>query len=262
MGGGPDFWDQLHAENESEISGGVYPLRSAPEREMLRILLERGQPGPGQDLVELGCGSSRYLPYAAQASGASIHGVDFSTRGLEQTRAALEAVGANPAGIVEATIEEFVEANPARFDVVASFGLIEHFDDLGEVLGWHVACARPGGRIVVTAPNFNHVNLGWTRRVAPGLFSWHRRVEPERVAELLSAAGVRDIRVEHIGGPRLFAYPEPEGRSRAQHLGALLARKALNGGGEAINRLAPAVARRLSGPRLAPFFAVSGTRVG
>lgn len=256
------MWDRVHARSRGEIADGVYPLRSAPEREILRVLLERGRPGAGDRLVELGCGSSRYLPYAARETGARIHGVDFSAIGIEQARRGLEAVGADPSGIVEGTIEELVAASPGSFDVVASFGLIEHFDDLAEVLGWHVACARPGGRIVITAPNLNHANLTWSQRVAPALFTWHRRVEPHRTAELLGEMGVSDLRVEHLGGPRLFAYPDPEARSRAQHLTAQVTRKALNAVGEAVNRVAPGAARRLSGPRLSPFFAVSGTRAG
>ena len=89
-GGEPALWDSVHARHEKVLEQGLHPLRSAPERAILRTMLERGAPGRGQVFLELGCGSSRLLPYVARDTEAELRGVDFSPLGIEQTRAALE----------------------------------------------------------------------------------------------------------------------------------------------------------------------------
>jgi 2-polyprenyl-3-methyl-5-hydroxy-6-metoxy-1,4-benzoquinol methylase len=258
--GGPRrLWDEHHAEAEAELENGLYKLRSAPERALLRATIALITPAAGKELVELGCGSSRYLPYLARDAGVRVNGVDFSKRGLQQTREGLASVGADDSGIVEGRIEEYVEAHAGRFDAVVSYGLIEHFSDLEMIVSCHIAAARPGGRILVAAPNLHRLNLAWARRVAPELFEWHRPISASETASVIAAAGGVETSIAFLGGPRLFADPE-RGRTRLQHLAALATRKLVNGAGEAAYRLAPRLAEGVAGERFSPFFAVAATR--
>jgi SAM-dependent methyltransferase len=259
-GGTPDMWDEVHAGNEGQAADGLYPLRSAVERDILDAVLSTCHLGPGVTITELGVGSSRYLPHLATRTGARVAGVDFSRLGLDHVRRALALVGAPSDQIVEGDIADYARERAGEFDAVMSVGLVEHFDDLDEVVSWHFACARPGGRVLIVAPNLDSVNLAWARRTAPGLFSWHRPVSARQIAEVAGSVGGRDVSVSWIGGPRLFAYPEPDLRSARQHRSALATRKAFNGLGEALHRLSPAAARALAARRLSPFFAVAATR--
>ncbi len=259
-GGDPALWDSVHAGQRESLEGSVYPLRSAPERAILRTVLERARPQLGETVLELGCGSSRYLPYVALETGASIIGVDFSPLGVRQTRRALASVGADPTGIFEGRIEDFVENHPDEFDVVVSHGLVEHFDDLRRAVRWHLSTTRVGGRVVITAPNLDRANLAWARRVAPNLFRWHRPVSAPQIASLVRDGGGTEIISEYLGGPRLFAYPEPGSSSPTRHRTALVARKIANGSSELIHRCAPKLAERAGGAAFSPFFAVSATR--
>lgn len=45
-----------------------------------------------------------------------------------------------------------------QYDLVCSFGLIEHFTDLKEILKIHVKYMKPGGRLIIALPNFRGVN--------------------------------------------------------------------------------------------------------
>ncbi|GAB3920269.1 class I SAM-dependent methyltransferase [Mucilaginibacter myungsuensis] len=49
------------------------------------------------------------------------------------------------------------------FDMVLSFGLIEHFSDTKDILKHHLRFLKPGGVLFVTLPNFKGVN-GWIQR--------------------------------------------------------------------------------------------------
>jgi SAM-dependent methyltransferase len=259
-GGPTELWDRLHERNKRGASRGVYPLRSAPERAMLRMTLERAHLQPRETLLELGCGAARYLPQAARELRCRPHGVDFSSAGVEQTKRALESLEIASDGIVEARIEDYVRRHPNRFDAVVSYGLVEHFSDLDEVVGWHFRCLRIGGRVLIAAPNLHSWNLGWARRVAPKLFTWHQPISADAVAHALAGRGASEIEIDFLGGPRLFAYPEPDGRTVGQHALALIARKVVNGAGEVFQRVSARASDRLAGERMSPFFAVSATR--
>ena len=254
-GAAPSIWDDLHRRNAPE-GAGVYPLRSAPERAILASALAHCRLRPGDRVLELGCGASRFLPQLALTAGVEVAGVDFSEEGVAQTRRALVGVGVDCGEISLGAIEAYVPRVEGSFDAVVSFGLVEHFDDLELIVAQHFQCARPGGRVFVEAPNLSGPNLAWMRRVAPSLLKWHRPLDAERVAAAFRAAGATDVSVEHLGGPRLFAPPDP-GRLSA---GAWAVRKTVNGLGELASRVAPRGSARLAGAPLSAYFAVSGTR--
>ena len=44
------------------------------------------------------------------------------------------------------------------FDLVASFGLIEHFRDLNSILSAHIKFLKPGGILLISLPNFMGIN--------------------------------------------------------------------------------------------------------
>ncbi|MBK0378022.1 class I SAM-dependent methyltransferase [Mucilaginibacter segetis] len=50
-----------------------------------------------------------------------------------------------------------------QYDMVLSFGLIEHFNDTKFIIGEHIKFLKPGGTLFITLPNFKAVN-GWVQR--------------------------------------------------------------------------------------------------
>jgi 2-polyprenyl-3-methyl-5-hydroxy-6-metoxy-1,4-benzoquinol methylase len=49
---------------------------------------------------------------------------------------------------------DFFAVTDRQFDVVASFGFVEHFTNLTEVIRRHVELMRPGGYLVLSVPHF------------------------------------------------------------------------------------------------------------
>jgi len=49
------------------------------------------------------------------------------------------------------------------YDMVLSFGLIEHFSDTSAIIKTHLQFLKPGGVLFITLPNFTGVN-GWVQR--------------------------------------------------------------------------------------------------
>jgi len=257
-GGSPAFWEGYMAD--AEVYDGR-PFRSAPDRALLDAALTFTGLWQSETVVELGCGSSSFLSRIALATGARVAGVDFAPESLARTKAALRRLGFDNSRLVLGTIDEFVAAHEGEFDVVLSFGLIEHFGDLEAIIAAHFRCARPGARIFIAAPNLAHVNLAWIRLVAPSLLTWHRPLDLADVKLHVLSCGGADLRAEYLGGVRLFANPErPNGRRSLRFVTGQIVRRCVNGLGELTYRLAPATSTRFAGARLSPFFAVCASK--
>jgi len=50
-----------------------------------------------------------------------------------------------------------------KYDMVLSFGLIEHFSDTASIIKTHLQFLKPGGTLFITLPNFTGVN-GWVQK--------------------------------------------------------------------------------------------------
>ncbi len=74
--------------------------------------------------------------------------------------------------------EDFLEVRGVAFDVVASFGFVEHFDAPEDIVARHAAMVKDGGYLVIAVPHFG------------GLQALFRRL-------LLRAEAVRDMLAVH-----------------------------------------------------------------
>jgi 2-polyprenyl-3-methyl-5-hydroxy-6-metoxy-1,4-benzoquinol methylase len=259
LGGTPELWDPIHSAADAIVPDEVY-FRSGPARAIRAALLGCVGSVPKQRVVELGCGGSRWLRILSQRCSAQVWGVDFSQPGVESTRRQLRDAGVSDANITLSEIHAFVERHSGMFDLVVSFGLVEHFYDISEILATHVRCARPGGRVFVTAPNLSALNLRWARVFASDILSWHRPISAADVALAFEHQRCTDVRCHYLGGPRLFVGPTKKGcPSPGVRTMARVACKAFNGAGEILYRVSPPLASRLAGPCLSPYFAVSAT---
>jgi trans-aconitate methyltransferase len=67
----------------------------------------------------------------------------------------------NDIHIIEADLFKY---KPERqYDIVSSFGLIEHFSDTKDIIARHLQFLKPGGTLFITLPNFRSVN-GWVQK--------------------------------------------------------------------------------------------------
>jgi len=63
--------------------------------------------------------------------------------------------------IIEADLFNYTPTQ--LYDMVLSFGLIEHFSDTAAIIKTHLQFLKPGGTLFITLPNFTGVN-GWVQR--------------------------------------------------------------------------------------------------
>jgi 2-polyprenyl-3-methyl-5-hydroxy-6-metoxy-1,4-benzoquinol methylase len=107
---------------------------------------------PGIRYVELGCAPGKILAWVAKQLDTDVSGLDYSERGIQWSRRLFETLGLS----ADLRCEDVRAASfePGTFDLVFSAGLVEHFDDPREIVRTHVLLLRPGGRAVITVPNY------------------------------------------------------------------------------------------------------------
>ncbi len=137
------YWDRSYADMAPTV---------APPGDVVRTWLETQIPRPTgeQHVLEVGCFPGRYLGVLGQL-GYTVHGIDL-TPAVRRMKPGLDALGLRTGDFHEA---DFLSFEPGRrYDVVCSFGFIEHFQDWAAVLRKHAALVAPGGRIIIETPNF------------------------------------------------------------------------------------------------------------
>ena len=110
---------------------------------------------PGMRVLELGCAPGKMLAWTAAVLHADIAGLDYSQRGIEWARELTGRLGL-PADLRAEDVFT-TSFSPGSFDVVYSFGLIEHFSDPRAIVRAHVQLARPGGTVLIGVPHYGGI---------------------------------------------------------------------------------------------------------
>lgn len=149
---GERYWDDVWAAADAADMNPATPgFRNRVDRSfdaMFRAIL----PERPFELIEVGCAHSPWLAHFAREHGARVCGLDYSERGCEIERAMLRDAGVD-GEVVCGDLFEPPMSLRARFDVVVSFGVMEHFDDTTAAARALAAYLTPGGVVVTVIPN-------------------------------------------------------------------------------------------------------------
>jgi SAM-dependent methyltransferase len=126
---------------------------------------------PGSRVLEVGCAPGKFLLWCAMAKQAQACGVEYAENSHRATVELFKAAHA-PGDIRR---EDFMQTTlePGSFDLVYSFGVIEHFDDPRPMVKQHFDMLKPGGTAIVTVPHFG-AGYGWLcRRMSREAYDLH-----------------------------------------------------------------------------------------
>jgi SAM-dependent methyltransferase len=101
-------------------------------------------------------------------------------------------------------VEDFFNFYPEEsFDVVCSFGFIEHFYNFEDVIARHAALVKEGGCLMITTPNFRGAIQNFLHRhYDKGNLVLHnlKSMAPDKWAIVLENLGFEIIYKGHFGG--------------------------------------------------------------
>jgi 2-polyprenyl-3-methyl-5-hydroxy-6-metoxy-1,4-benzoquinol methylase len=102
--------------------------------------------------IEIGSYPGHFLPILGQL-GYELHGIDFHPLNKTAIPEWLAKEGFKTGNFVSDDFFSF--KNPEAYDVVMSFGFIEHFIDFKNVILKHSALVKKDGHLIITTPNFS-----------------------------------------------------------------------------------------------------------
>jgi SAM-dependent methyltransferase len=127
---------------------------SAPWHELVKEYL-RSVPASAADMLEIGCGRGEFSAWLAchlPRGGRSV-AADFSATALRRARQTLSDRAIHRVSCSMADIQALPFRNET-FDLVVSCETVEHVTDPARAIGELARVLRPGGRLVLTTPNY------------------------------------------------------------------------------------------------------------
>jgi 2-polyprenyl-3-methyl-5-hydroxy-6-metoxy-1,4-benzoquinol methylase len=110
----------------------------------------------GGDLFEVGCYPGSFSIYLAENYKYRVSGIDFYPSYKERIIPELLNKGLQVGEYIEG---DFLEYRPkSQYDLVCSFGFIEHFIDIEDIIRRHIDLVKVGGTLILTCPNFKGAN--------------------------------------------------------------------------------------------------------
>ena len=143
-----DYWD---------ASYNNLVLAKAPPRDAVRQWLQSHVPAGSGECLEVGCFPGRYLAVFGEL-GYRLHGIDLTPRVQSDLPRWLETEGFRIGDFSRCDVCDY--SPPSPFDIVCSFGFIEHFANWENIVRIQASWVKPGGLLIMTAPNFR----GWIQR--------------------------------------------------------------------------------------------------
>ncbi len=198
---GREYWNALWQGGRplSPINPHKRGLRNYAYRHLhqaFAAVLADANPG-GKQLIEIGCGGSRWLAYFHHTHGCQISGIDYSRQGCAATQTLLDQLGIT-GNIIEGDFLAPPADQTGKFHFAFSNGLVEHFTDTVAAV---TACAtflKPGGLMITLVPNMTGP-LGWLQRFFDRpLYEKHVPLTREHLAQAHTEAGLEVISSTYV----------------------------------------------------------------
>jgi len=143
-----------------------------------------------KSVIEIGAGGSQWLPFLAkQYPNCSFTGLDYAEAGCKELKERAEVAKVN-ISTVKADLFEPPEELIGQFDILISFGVVEHFDDLSETVKALAVFVKPKGTIFTLIPNMNGTVGYLTRKLNKDVYDLHNPHDLEALKKGHAGEGV------------------------------------------------------------------------
>ena len=199
----PSFWNTKYAGNKPRYSPNdpLYGKGGLLARTLLPLL--KG----AKNILEIGCGSSRYMIFFNMVADLDTYGLDFSREGLHNLQMMSAPHGIRHKLYFGDMFEH--EAEGQKFDVVFHAGLVEHFSDLNLFFKRCRFFTKNDGIMIFTMPNMQNLAWRWHRRLCPVNFGAHIKYTKDEINQ--EASRYFNITLSRPWGyPQVYAGGPPE----------------------------------------------------
>lgn len=149
-----DNWDNFWSAGHKDITVEIRRYIKSDQGKITFNLLK--EYNPKDKILEAGCGFGCWI-FILSKIGFDVYGIDISQSSLELAKQHSRDVGLKYKLLLSDLRKIPIKDN--FFDVVVSYGAIEHFPDSHNALREFYRVLRPGGACLITTPN--PYNLHW-----------------------------------------------------------------------------------------------------
>ncbi len=163
-------------------------------------VFEKYLPDGKLSILEIGGAPGQYLAYFHKKFGYSVNCLDYTTTGCEKTRENFRLLNI-PGDVYKGDLFS-EDLQLPQYDIVCSFGFIEHFNDLKGVVSQHLKLLVPGGLLILGVPNFLGINHWFLKRLAPTLLNGHnlKSMNSDTWVDFEKALSLDVIFKQYVGG--------------------------------------------------------------
>lgn len=193
-----DYWDQGYKNLDLKIKEDALFFKAIFKKYLAN----------GGRCFEVGCYPGQYLIYLGKMFDYEINGIDTTPHVLTRLP--------EFANLSKVKVGEFFQDNfltyqsDQQYDVVCSFGFIEHFDNYLEIIDKHIDLVKPGGILIISCPNFRKFQWIYHAMIDPVNLKRHniRSMAPEQWAQHAENRGMYTLLSGYDGDPQ-FWYDTP-----------------------------------------------------
>jgi len=155
---GKNYWDNnwSHTEFPKPFDENDHSLNNHVNLQLHAFFKNLLKSQKDFSVLEIGCANSIWPLYFHQYFNARVYGLDYSEVGCEKSRALLKHYKV-PGKIYYGDLFAPQEELRNKFDLVVSFGVVEHFEDTAHCLKSCAAFVKPGGLLLTLIPNMPSV---------------------------------------------------------------------------------------------------------
>jgi len=177
---GQDYWDTAYEDLPLAYSPGVVQFKELFDRYLT----------PGGTCFEVGCYPGSYLIYLGKRFDYTVSGIDATPFVLSRLPKHLAQHRVRVGRLYHGDFLAF-EAR-RTYDLVCSFGFIEHFADFQEVIVRHIRLVKRPGTLVLACPNLRGIQYMLHRLLDPVNLQRHvlAAMDFARWEETLEASGM------------------------------------------------------------------------
>jgi len=153
-------------------------------------------------LIEIGGFPGQFAAYFNKKLNCDVTILDFYID--IKTLSFVEKINEIASGSIKYIQADLLNAKLAQeYDIVCSFGFIEHFQNTKEIIDHHLKCLKNGGTLFITMPNFRGIN-GYAQRIFYLENYKKHNVKCMKIPFLLGIMrdlNMKNVRVEYFGVP-------------------------------------------------------------
>jgi 2-polyprenyl-3-methyl-5-hydroxy-6-metoxy-1,4-benzoquinol methylase len=204
-----DYWDEILLQAELPR---ISTPRSYHQRITMNFVHDFIGRGNYKTFFEVGCGSSGWLPYFAKKYDLCVSGIDYSEPGCLLAEKNLAMLGIPYGEIICKDIFEPNCTNGKRYDIVFSYGVIEHFHDPGKLVSIFSEFLNPGGIMISLVPNLNGLMGTLSRFFVKDIFEMHRVIDSNELQQYHQRSGLHNLKTSFAGTFTLSVLPLTKSR--------------------------------------------------